>query len=194
MTLINDSLIEAVFAKFEKLRSIPDEKEDIFTNWNFQDFQDKQYLNFTADTSDLYALSIMIENYAVKHRAPLLAAFEEEGRFKYVEDRYMKIMRKIPKTWVIRNFNNPFLAQNLPESVSVLSCIGTPLKTVWVVITRDSNGPIGLVAEEIGDKKFRGFFSTRSEIVKHAVDIMGDILVTEFDLMKADYGFEKGGY
>ena len=179
MTLINDSLIENVFAKFEKLRSIPDEKEDIFTNWNFQDFQDKQYLNFTADTSDLYALSIMIENYAVKHRAPLLAAFEEEGRFKYVEDRYMKIMRKIPKTWVIGNFNNPFLAQNLPESVSVLSCIGTPLKTVWVVITRDSNGPIGLVAEEIGDKKFRGFFSTKSEIVKHTVDIMGDILVTE---------------
>ena len=156
MTLINDSLIENVFAKFEKLRSIPDEKEDIFTNWNFQDFQDKQYLNFTADTSDLYALSIMIENYAVKHRAPLLAAFEEEGRFKYVEDRYMKIMRKIPKTWVIGNFNNPFLAQNLPQSVSVLSCIGTPLKTVWVVITRDANGPIGLVAEEIGDKKFRG--------------------------------------
>ena len=194
MTLINDSLIENVFTKFEKLRSIPDEKEDIFTNWNFQDFQNKQYLNFTADTSDLYALSIMIENYAVKHRAPLLAAFEEEGRFKYVEDRYMKIMRKIPKTWVIGNFNNPFLAQNLPESVSVLSCIGTPLKTVWVVITRDSNGPIGLVAEEIGDKKFRGFFSTKSEIVKHTVDIMGDILVTEFDLMKADYGFEKGGY
>jgi len=62
------------------------------------------------------------------------------------------------------------------------------------VITRDSNGPIGLVAEEIGDKKFRGFFSTKSEIVKHAVDVMGDILVTEFDLMKDEYGFEKGGY
>ena len=194
MTLINDSLIETVFTKFEKFRSIPDEGEDVFTHWNFQDFQDKQYLNFTVDTSDLYALSIMIENYAVKHRAPLLAAFEEEGRFKYVEDRYVKIMRKVPKTWVIGNFNNPFLAQNLPQSVSVVSCIGTPLKTVWAVITRNSNGPIGLVAEEIGDKKFRGFFSTKPEIVKHAVDIMGDVLVTEFDLMKDDYEFEKGGY
>jgi len=194
MTLINDSLIETVFTKFEKFRSIPDEGEDIFTHWNFQDFQDKQYLNFTVDTSDLYALSIMIENYAVKHRAPLLAAFEEEGRFKYVEDRYVKIMRKVPKTWVIGNFNNPFLAQNLPQSVSVVSCIGTPLKTVWAVITRNSNGPIGLVAEEIGYKKFRGFFSTKPEIVKHAVDIMGDVLVTEFDLMKDDYEFEKGGY
>ena len=194
MTLINDSLIETVFTKFEKFRSIPDEGEDIFTHWNFQDFQDKQYLNFTADRGDLYALSIMIENYAVKHRAPLLAAFEEEGRFKYVEDRYVKIMRKVPKTWVIGNFNNPFLAQNLPQSVSVVSCIGTPLKTVWAVITRNSNGPIGLVAEEIGDKKFRGFFSTKPEIVKYAVDTMGDVLVTEFDLMKADYGFEKGGY
>ena len=90
--MINDSLIQTVFAKFEKFQAIPDEKEDVFTNWNFQDFQDKQYLNFTADRGDLYALSIMIENYAVKHRAPLLAAFEEEGRFKYVEDRYMKIM------------------------------------------------------------------------------------------------------
>ena len=127
MTLINNSLIETVFTQFEKFRNLPDESEDIFTNWNFQDFQDKQYLNFTADRSDLYALSIMIENYAVKHRAPLLSAFEEEGRFKYVQDRYMKIMRKIPKTWVIGNFNNPFLAQNLPESVSVVSCIGTCL-------------------------------------------------------------------
>ena len=193
MTLINDSLIQTVFAKFEKFQAIPDEKEDVFTNWNFQDFQDKQYLNFTADTSDLYALSIMIENYAVKHRAPLLAAFEEEGRFKYVEDRYMKIMRKIPKTWVIGNFDNPFLV-DVPETTSAISCVGTPLKKVWAVITRDSNGPIGLVAEEVGIKKFKGFFSTKSEIVKHTVDIMGDVLVTEFDLMKADYGFEKGGY
>ena len=73
MTLINNSLIETVFTQFEKFRNLPDESEDIFTNWNFQDFQDKQYLNFTADRSDLYALSIMIENYAVKHRAPLLS-------------------------------------------------------------------------------------------------------------------------
>ena len=194
MTLINNSLIETVFTQFEKFRNLPDESEDIFTNWNFQDFQDKQYLNFTADRSDLYALSIMIENYAVKHRAPLLSAFEEEGRFKYVQDRYMKIMRKIPKTWVIGNFNNPFLAQNLPESVSVVSCIGTPLKKVWVVITRDSKGPIGLIAEEVGDNKFKGFFSTRLEIVKYTVEMMGYVLVTEFDLMKNEYGFEKGGY
>ena len=60
MTLINNSLIETVFTQFEKFRNLPDESEDIFTNWNFQDFQDKQYLNFTADRSDLYALSIML--------------------------------------------------------------------------------------------------------------------------------------
>ena len=129
MTLINDSLIQTVFAKFEKFQAIPDEKEDVFTNWNFQDFQDKQYLNFTADRGDLYALSIMIENYAVKHRAPLLAAFEEEGRFKYVQDRYMKIMRKDTKNMGDRKFQPihfwhssmmllPDPQQNLPQSVS----------------------------------------------------------------------------
>ena len=62
------------------------------------------------------------------------------------------------------------------------------------MITRDSKGPIGLIAEEVGDNKFKGFFSTRSEIVKYTVEMMGYVLVTEFDLMKNEYGFEKGGY
>jgi hypothetical protein len=30
--------------------------------------------------------------------------------------------------------------------------------------------------------------------VKHTVEMMGYVLVTEFDLMKNEYGFEKGGY
>ena len=90
MGLINDSLVETVFNKFHEKKDIPKQGEDIFTRWNLQDFQDGGYLNFTADRSDLFALSIMIENYASKHTAPLLASFETDKRYEFVKDRYLK--------------------------------------------------------------------------------------------------------
>jgi hypothetical protein len=194
MGLINDSLVETVFNKFPEKKDIPKQGEDIFTRWNFQDFQDGGYLNFTADRSDLFALSIMIENYASKHNSPLLASFESEKRYEFVKDRYMKMMKRLPRTWIIGDFNNPHLAQTLPENVQVLSCVGTPLATVWAVVTRGPDGPIGLIAEEYGIGKFRGFFSVLPDILQVALDAMGDVLVTTFDFNKKEYEFTKGGY
>ena len=194
MGLINDSLVETVFNKFPEKKDIPKQGEDIFTRWNFQDFQDGGYLNFTADRSDLFALSIIIENYASKHNSPLLASFESEKRYEFVKDRYMKMMKRLPRTWIIGDFNNPHLAQTLPETVQVLSCVGTPLATVWAVVTRGPDGTIGLIAEEYGIGKFRGFFSVLPDILQVALDAMGDVLVTTFDFNKKEYEFTKGGY
>ena len=193
MGLTNDSLIDTVFERFPEKRDIPEQGDEIFVNWNFQDFQDGGYLNFKADRSDLFALSIMIENYASKHTAPLLASFETDKRYEFVKDRYLKLMKKLPRTWIIGNFNNPHLAQDVPDTCQVLSCIGTPLSTVWAVVTKGPDGPIGLVAEEYGIGKFKGFFSTQPDVVQAAVDAMGEILVTKFDFNKKEYGFAKGG-
>ena len=163
MGLTNDSLIETVFAKFPEKRDVSEQGDEIFVNWNFQDFQDGGYLNFKADRSDLFALSIMIENYASKHTAPLLASFETDKRYEFVKDRYLKLMKKLPRTWVIGNFNNPHLAQETPDSCVVLSCVGTPLSTVWAVVTRGPDGPIGLpyfgmIISKIRSNSFKGIF------------------------------------
>ena len=106
----------------------------------------------------------------------------------------MKLMKKLPRTWVIGNFNNSHLAREMPDSVQVLSCIDTPLSTVWAVVTRGPVGHIGLIAEEYGIGKFKGFFSTEPTIVQTAVDAIGDVLVTRFDFNKKEYEFAKGGY
>ena len=93
MGLTNDSLIDTVFEKFPEKKNVEEQGDDIFVNWNFQDFQDGGYLNFKADRSDLFALSIMIENYASKHTVPLLASFETDKRYEFVKDRYLKMMK-----------------------------------------------------------------------------------------------------
>ena len=97
MVLTNDSLIDTVFEKFPEKNDVAQQGDEIFVNWNFQDFQDSGYLNFKADRSDLFALSIMIENYASKHTAPLLASFETDKRYEFVKDRYLKLMKKTSK-------------------------------------------------------------------------------------------------
>ena len=59
MTLLNDSIVETVWEKFPEKRGVPEQGDEIFTQWNFQDFQDSGYLNFRADRADLFALSII---------------------------------------------------------------------------------------------------------------------------------------
>ena len=195
MELINNSLVETVWQKFPEKRDVPEQGDEIFAKWNFQDFQDGGYLNFRADRADLFALSIMVENYAAKHTYPLLASFEDESRYKFVEDRYLKLMKSIPRVWVIGNFNNPNLAQTVPPSCKVISCIGTPISTVWAVVTRGSDGPIGLIADEVGNKKFKGFFTTNPNVMQYAVDLIAETLVTKFDFNKSEYAEGgKGGY
>ena len=54
MGLTNDSLIDTVFEKFPEKKDVTEQGDEIFVNWNFQDFQDGGYLNFKADRSDLF--------------------------------------------------------------------------------------------------------------------------------------------
>jgi len=189
-----ESFINKIYTAFPKNKAIAPVDETVYTHWNFQNFQDSKYINILADRSDLYALSIMIENYAAKHSRPLVAAFEDEARYKYVEGRYMKLMKSLPKIWIIGNFNNPYLAQTIPPHATVVSCVGTSLKTVWMVVTRDENGPVGLVAEDVGEGKFSGFFSTENAIVKYAIDMAAYELKTEIDVMKKEWTQSPGGY
>ena len=47
----------------------------------------------------------MLEKYAMKNSTPLLATFESESLYKYVEDRYVEVLKNVPKTWIVGNFN-----------------------------------------------------------------------------------------
>lgn len=56
------------------------------------------------------------------------------------------------------------------------------------------NGPVGLVAEDVGEGKFSGFFSTENAIVKYAIDMAAYELKTEIDVMKKEWTQSPGGY
>ena len=103
--------------------------------WSLDDYVKAGHVNFKTGTKELYWLSILLENYAVKHNSSLLATFEVEKRYKYVEDRYAEILNKIPKAWIIGDFKNSFLAPQLPQTVEVVSCDGTNISDMWIAVT-----------------------------------------------------------
>ena len=178
------SYLENVYDKFPALKQIVKIDSSNFLQMELKELLNKGYMNYVATRKELYRLSVLIEKYAVKNQVPLIASFEEEGRFKYAEDRYLKIMRKIPYTWVIGNFKNPFLAQHFPENAKTISCNGTNLGIVWVVITKGPAGPMGLVAEELADGKFKGFFSISPAIIKESIDLINKTLKVNLDVTK----------
>jgi len=61
-----------------------------------EDFTNAKFVNFEAKREDLYRLSMDIEAYAVKNYEPLLATFETEALYKYVQKRYTEILKKFP--------------------------------------------------------------------------------------------------
>jgi hypothetical protein len=144
--------------------------------WTLEEYQKAEYVNFKIGKKELYRLSILIENYAVKHNTPLLATFETEARYKYVEERYREILTKISKAWIIGNFNNPDLAPHPPASAEVVSCDGTNISPMWIVITKGETGPFGLVAEDIGDDQYRGFFTRNSDIMSSVIENINEQL------------------
>ena len=144
--------------------------------WSLDEYRKANYVNFKTGKKELYRLSILLENYAEKHDTPLLATFETEARYKYVEKRYLEILSKISKAWLIGNFINPDLAPHPPESAEVISCDGTNISPMWIVLTKGENGPFGLVAEDIGDKEYRGFFTSNSNILDKVIDDINEQL------------------
>ena len=184
MTLIYASFVENVFQKFPALKEVAKVDSKQFLEMELKDLLNKGYMNFVATRKELYRLSVLIEKYAVQNNAPLLASFENEGKFKYAEKRYLKIMQKVPKVWVIANLNNPFLAQGFPKNAQTISCNGTNLDIVWVVLTKGPAGPMGLVAEELADGTFKGFFSVSPRIIQETIDQINRTLKRNIDLME----------
>ena len=55
---------------------------------------------------------------------------------------------------------------------------------MWIVVTKGPNGPFGLVAEDIGNDKFRGFFSVDSKIIEKVIKIINDTMRIEINFSK----------
>lgn len=178
------SYLENVYDKFGALKKVPKTDEKTFLQISLDELIGKGYINFHSSKKPLIRLSKLIEKYAQKNNVPLLATFEDEGKFKYAEDRYLELMRKLPKVWVVGNFKNPFLAQKFPETAKTISCNGTSLGIVWAVITKGPAGPMGLVAEEQADGTFKGFFSVAPKIVRQSIDLINYILKENIDVTK----------
>jgi len=171
--------------------NFPNLKEKEMTNitnynyfWTLQQHVDKGYLNFETGRKYLYRLSVLLENYAVKNSTPLLATFETEKRYKYVEERYQEILEKIPKAWIIGDFKNAFLAPNPPPSAEVISCDGTNIANMWIVLVKGPIGPFGLVAESLGEDLYRGFFSNGTTVMNKVVERISDALKIKIDFSK----------
>ena len=95
-------------------------------------------------------------------------------------------MKKIPHAWVIGGFDDPFLIppDSVPSTAEILSCIDTNIEKMWIVVTKGPNGPFGLVVEDLGDDKFRGFFSMDSKIIEKVIKIINDIMRIEINFSK----------
>jgi hypothetical protein len=154
--------------------------------WSLDEYVKAGYVNFKTGTKELYRLSILLENYAVKNNQPLLATFETEKRYKYVEDRYVEILKKVPKAWIIGNFNNSLLAPQPPKTTEVVSCDGTNISDMWIVVTRGPEGPFGLVAEDIGGRMYRGFFSISPVVIGKAIQTINRALRINIDMSKKE--------
>ena len=168
------------FSKFAQVKNTDLTDHNIL--WTLEEYQKATYVNFRTGKKELYRLSILLENYAVKHNSPLLATFETEARYKYVEERYREILTKISKAWIIGNFNNPDLAPHPPASAEVISCDGTNISPMWIVVTKGEKGPFGLVAEEMGDGDYRGFFTTNLDIMTSVIENINEQLKIKIEI------------
>ncbi|AJM92875.1 hypothetical protein [Nitrosopumilus piranensis] len=146
-----------------------------------------EYLNFDkVKRTDLYRLSMMIEEHAQRAYAPLVATFETEHLYKYVENRYLEMLKNIPKAWIIGGFDNPFFApQTPPDKAEILTCAGTTLQDMWIVISKHNDYLFALVAQDIGGVEkgdwFKGFFTSKTEVVQKVIDEMNHLMMTDID-------------
>ena len=154
--------------------------------WSLDEYMSAGYVNFKTGPKELYRLSILLENYAVKQHEPLLSTFEVEKRYKYVEDRYVEILKKVPRAWIIGDFKNSLLAPQPPKTTEVVSCDGTNISDMWIVVTNGPQGPFGLVAEDIGDRMYRGFFSISPVVIGKVIQTINEALRINIDMSKKE--------
>ncbi len=179
------SFIDNVYDRFEDLKKIPSTDTFDFFSLTLDELTKKGYFNFdNSSKKPLKKISMLLEVYAKKNHVPLLATFETEAKFKFAEDRYLNLLKEIPKAWIIGDFNNPFLAQGFPNNAQTISCNGTNISTIWAVITKGPAGPMGLVAEELIDGTYRGFFSVSPKIIQESINQINFILKRDIDVTK----------
>ncbi|MFB5632676.1 MAG: hypothetical protein ACE5Q9_05040 [Nitrosopumilus sp.] len=189
--------LESITNQFPELRDSP--LVDITDHEKFSTLLahiNADYMNYDkVKRTDLYRLSMMIEDHAQRAYEPLVAVFETEHLYKYVEKRYYKIIENTPKTWVIGGFENPFFAPQTPSNGEILTCAGTSLQDTWIVISKYNGGLFGLVAEDIGGVEkgdwFKGFFTSKTEVIQKVLDEMNHIMMTNinfFDLESKETG------
>lgn len=58
------------------------------------------------------------------------------------------------------------------------------MDTLWIVISKGPAGPMGLVADELADGRFRGFFSIAPDILQRTIDIINYTLREDIDINK----------
>ena len=179
------SFLDNVYDKFDNLKKVPNTDTFDFYTLTLDELTNLGYINFRdSSKKPLKRISVLLENFAEKNQAPLLATFEQIAKFKFAEDRYLKLMQKVPKVWVIADLNNPFLAQEFPSNAQTINCNGTNLVSIWAVITNGPAGPMGLVAEELVDGTYRGFFSVSPKIIQESIDQINNILNRDIDVTK----------
>lgn len=169
-----------VWEEFPQLAEWHNLDESTLPMWKLDQFIEAGYHNFLSERKPLYHLSTLIEKYSQENSTPLLATFEEIARYKFVEKRYQKMIKKIPKIWVIADFGKTRLKTT--SNIEVINCQNTELTKVWSVITRGPYGPFGLIAEEFERGKFRGFFTLNPNVCRFTLKMMGKILSTKFIL------------
>jgi len=172
-----------VWEEFPQLEEWHNIDESVLPMWNFDQFVEAGYHNFLASRVPLYNLSKMIEKYAEENHQPLLASFEKIKRFSFVKKRYQKMIKDLPKVWIVADFDKPVITEkDLATNSEYLNCHNTDLANVWTVITRGPFGPFGLIAEEYEDGKFRGFFTLNPNVCRYALKVMGKTLGTKLDI------------
>ena len=68
------------------------------------------------------------------------------------------------------------------QTTEVVSCDGTNISDMWIVVTKGPEGPFGLVAEDIGDRMYRGFFSISPIVIRKAIQTINKALRINIDL------------
>ena len=185
---VSEKFLDSIYQEFNILQTT--EKTDITDQNKFATLDDhikaKLIMFDNVKRPDLYRLSKLIEDHAQRAYEPLIATFETEHLYKYVEKHYLELMKNIPKTWVIGGFDNPFFApETPPDKAEILTCAGTNLQNMWIVISKGSDGLFGLVAEDIGGVEkgdhFRGFFTSKQDIIKTVIEKINESMMTHID-------------
>jgi hypothetical protein len=190
---VSEKFLDSIYEEFPEFQKV--ELEDITDENAFatlDDYIKAKLVRFdNVKRPDLYRLSQLIEDHAQRAYEPLVATFETEHLYKYVEKRYIEIMKNIPKTWIIGGFDNPFFApETPPDKAEILTCAGMNLQDMWIVISKGPDGLFGLVAEDIGGVEkgdhFRGFFTSKADVIQKIIHKINQAMMTDIDFFKLE--------